>query len=111
MEHFPLIVAALGAGLNAAISIHILWRFRRPFANDIQKIYEDRDGIATDESHKHYSASIRITKSLITAVWAAGLLVSLATATSRTLRTESTQVTEAWLAFSNWVGHEMLFLR
>ena len=103
MDRFPLIVAALSIGLSAAISIQVLWRLNRASATDLFKLYEDRDGIATEQSHKHYTASIRITKGASIAVWAIGLLVSLATATSRTVGTEIAQVTEAWLTFACWV--------
>lgn len=110
MARFSLVVAALSIGLNAAISFHILWRFNRPSARDLNKLYEDRDGVATDESHRRYSTSNRIIKSVAIAVWAIGFLVSLATATSRTARAEPTLVTEAWLTFASWVSCLVLYL-
>jgi len=110
MEHFLLIVAALTAGLNAAISIYVFWRFRKFSSNKSQKLYEDHDGTATDDSHTLYLTSTRIIKSVTTAVWAIGFLVSVATAISRTVHTERTQVTEAWLTFACWVGQDLQFL-
>ncbi len=110
MEHLPLIVAALTGGLNAAISVYVLWRFQRLSSNNLQKLYEDHDGIATDDSHNIYLTSTRIIKSLTTAVWAIGFLVSVATAISRTVQTENTQVTEAWLTFACWVGQGLHLL-
>lgn len=110
MEHFPLTVAALTGGLNATISIYVLWRFPRLSSNNLQKLYEDKDGIATDDSHTLYSTSTRIIKSATTAVWAVGFLVSVATAISRTVQTDSTLVTEAWLTFACWVCQGLHFL-
>lgn len=110
MEHFPLIVAALTSGLNAAIFVYVLYSFQRPSSNNPQKLYEDKDGIATDDSHTLYSTSTRIIKSATIAVWAVGFLVSVVIAVSRTVQTDSTLVTEAWLAFACWVGHALHFL-
>jgi len=107
MEHFPLIVAALTGGLNAAISVYVLWRPQRLSSNNLQKLYEDFDGVATDDSYNLYLNSTRIIKSLTTAVWAVGFLVSVASSISRTVRTESTQVTQAWLTFACWVGQDL----
>ena len=67
----------------------------------IQKLYEDQDGIATEETQKQYSAAVP--KYLIFASTISGLLLSIASSVYSTVLPTRNLYTENWLTFGSWV--------
>lgn len=103
-----IVVAAIGLGLLAAISIPTVISFnerikrRKEFAKDNNILYEDKDGVATEESQKKFSTiiprSLSVTGSII------GSLLSIAEAVLRTSDPGRSLFIESWLVSASWVG-------
>ena len=72
----------------------------------VSQLYEDEDGIATEESQKRYSVSIPRWTTLSGA--GAGLLTSIAIALLRTLFSGFRAATiDHWLTLGSWVGKHL----
>jgi len=86
----------------------ILRLAKRPYRVKVpneNRIYEDKDGAATEESMARYSAKVQFV--VIFIATAVGLLQSLALAVFATVRKENSysdlSLTQAWLLFPSWV--------
>lgn len=97
------IVAALSISLTALVAAHVLWNSRNGPAKEAHKLYEDRDGIATEESQKRYYLYLRIGKFVLLTLWAIGFSAALGASISRTAASENVLILESWLAFGAWV--------
>jgi hypothetical protein len=64
--------------------------------------YEDKDGVASEESQKAYS--VKSQNIILTLLTAAGYLVALAQAVLATIF-HWTAITETWIDFTVWVGN------
>lgn len=103
-----IVVAAIGFGLLAAASTPTVLTFnekikrRKEYAEDNNLLYEDKDGVATEESQKKFSTiiprSLSVTGSII------GSLLSVAEAVLRTSDPGRSLFIESWLVFASWVG-------
>ena len=102
-----LTIVALSTSLVALIAVRVLWTSRRVSATEAHKLYQDKDGVATEESQKHYFYFVRIAKFLLLAIWAVGLSVSLGASVSRTTVAGSAPIVESWLTFAAWVGRSI----
>lgn len=77
--------------------------FRRVRTRDRAGLYEDKDGVATDESMARYS--VRRFFVAIAVVGVVGLAVSCALAIYTTVTSQSVQdKPETWLLFASWVS-------
>lgn len=103
-----IVVAAIGFGLLAAASTPTVLTFnekikrRKEYAEDNKLLYEDKDGVATEESQKRFQTiiprSLSVTGSII------GSLLSVAEAVLRTSDPGRSRFIESWLVFASWVG-------
>lgn len=103
-----IVVAATGFGLLAAASTPTVLTFnkkinkRKEYAEDNNLLYEDKDGVATEESQKTFSTiiprSLSVTGSII------GSLLSVAEAVLRTSDPGRSLFIETWLGSASWVG-------
>lgn len=66
------IVAALCIFLIALLAANVLWTSRRARASKVRKLYEDKDGVSTDESQKRYFYLVRVVRFLLLAIWGLG---------------------------------------
>ena len=106
MEHLPLVVDAVSTAVILALAAQTWWKFKKSSVNDNQKVYEDEDGAATDDSQKEYSAVVRILKYAVIAVWSVGCPLSLSAAILTTTATRAGLGLE-WFAFASWVSQFM----
>lgn len=97
------IVAALCIFLIALLAANVLWTSRRARASKVRKLYEDNDGVSTDESQKRYFYLVRVVRFLLLAIWGLGFSASLGVSVSRTASSEDAQILETWLTFGAWV--------
>ncbi|KAL8784006.1 MAG: hypothetical protein Q9195_009216 [Heterodermia aff. obscurata] len=111
MELVPLIVNAVSTAVILALAAQTSWRFKKSFVNDNQKIYEDGDGAATDDSQKAYLTIVRILKHAVIALWSVGCLLSLSAAILTTTATGAGLSLE-WFAFASWafISPQITFL-
>lgn len=82
-----------------ATASHLLGRRKIPSKSGT---YEDKDGVATEESVKAYSA--KIPKTLLTIFTTAGFLISIASAVLGTLKNNDGMLIENWLNTAQWVS-------
>lgn len=103
-----IVVAAIGFGLLAAASTPTVLTFsekikrRKEYAQYNKLLYEDQDGIATEESQKKFSTIIPRSLSVIGSI--TGSLLSIAEAVLRTSDPGRSRFIESWLVFASWVG-------
>ncbi|CAF9906103.1 MAG: hypothetical protein HETSPECPRED_006056 [Heterodermia speciosa] len=102
MEHLPLVLDAISTAVILALAAQTWWKFKKSSVNDNQKVYEDEDGAATDDSQKEYLAVVRILKYAVIAVWSLGCPLSLSAAILTTTATRAGLSLE-WFAFASWV--------
>lgn len=69
---------------------------------EISKLYEDEDGIATEETQKGYTATLP--KYLALSCSVLGFSASLGLAVFTTVHPKLNQYVENWLSFSTWVN-------
>jgi len=79
----------------------ILRIIRKPERVPQDKLYEDEDGVASEESQKAYS--IKLQNILATFITVAGFGVSLAGAIRATVEVTNEQFVNEWLQLSLWV--------
>lgn len=70
---------------------------------ELHKLYEDRDGIATEESQKEYSAAIPKYIGLSSSFL--GFLASIAAAVIDSIRPAENLFIENWISLGSWVRH------
>ena len=99
-----LAITALSTSLVALIALHVVWTSRKIPATEAHKLFQDKDGVATEESQKKYFYFVRIAKFLLLAIWAVGLSLSLGASIARTADSGTSRTVESWLAFAAWVG-------
>lgn len=68
---------------------------------DLHKLYEDRDGVATEESQNEYSATIPKYIALSSCIL--GFLVSIIIAVFTTIHPSKNFFVENWVIFGSWV--------
>jgi hypothetical protein len=68
---------------------------------EVHKLYEDRDGVATEESQREFSAAIPTYIALSGCV--VGFLASVVMAVFASIRSTGTLIIEEWLIFGSWV--------
>lgn len=68
---------------------------------EVHKLYEDRDGVATEESQREFSAAIPTYIALSGCV--VGFLASVVMAVFASIRSTGTLFVEEWLIFGSWV--------
>ena len=68
---------------------------------EIHKLYEDRDGVATEESQKRYSAAIP--KYIAASSSLLGFIASIAIAAFTSVHSATHPCLENWLSFGTWV--------
>lgn len=109
---WDLVVHSIALAVVAVLVIISASRIIRLSRSDISKngqsseLYEDEDGVATEESQKAYS--VRIQNILATAIAVAGLGVSLAGAIRATLA--GTNVITWWFHFAIWVSFSLMLV-
>ena len=103
MEPLPLVVDAVSTVLILALAAQTWWRFRKSSVNENQKLYEDEDGAATEDSQKEYLSIVRNLKYAVIALWSVGCLLSLSEAVLTTTAT-SAGLSLDWFAFASWVS-------
>jgi hypothetical protein len=69
--------------------------------------YEDKDGVASEDSQKAYS--VKSQNVILTLLTAAGFVVALAQAVLATIF-HWTAITETWIDFTVWVGNRSVSL-
>ena len=106
MEHSPLVVDAISTAFILALAAQTCWKFQKSSVNENQKLYEDEDGAATEDSQKEYLSIVRILKYAVIALWGVGCLLSLAAAILTTAAT-TTGLSLDWFAFASWVSKLM----
>lgn len=103
-----IVVAAIGFGLLAVASTPTVLTFnkkikrRKEYAVDHKLLYEDQDGVATEESQQKFSTIIPRSLSVIGSI--TGSLLSVAEAVLRTSYPGRSRSIESWLVFASWVG-------
>ena len=105
------ILAGVALALISIISVSTLFlRYRKNSSSNnhgvgrgaqTEKLYEDEDGIATDESQQKYSATI--SRYFILFVPLAGSLVSLSLSVYSTIYPGHNLFLESWMTFGSWV--------
>lgn len=75
---------------------------------EVHKLYEDRDGVATEESQKAFSAAIP--KYIALSGCVVGLLTSLVMAVFTSTRSMGDFFIENWLTFGSWVWTRLISL-
>ena len=103
MDQLPAIVSGSSTALIIAIAAHTSWKLKQSATTDLYKIYEDQDGLATEESQKKYFSTVRIVKLILTAAWTLGFLVSLLAAILNTVHISSLLLLH-WFTFASWVS-------
>ena len=103
MEHLPLIVDAISTTVILTLVAHTWWNFKKSSVNENQKLYEDEDGAATEDSQKKYSRIVRILKYAVIALWGVGCLLSLSAAILTTADTNAGPSLD-WFTFASWVS-------
>ena len=103
MDHLPLIIDAVSTACVLALAAQTWWKFKKSSVNEHQKLYEDEDGAATEDSQKEYLSIVRILKYAVIALWSVGCLLSLSAAVLATTAT-STGLSLDWFAFASWVS-------
>ncbi len=76
---------------------------------DLHKFYEDRDGVATEESQKAFS--VAIPKYIGFSSCVVGFLASIIIAVFTTIQTTRNSHVENWLIFGSWVRTKPIPLR
>ena len=76
-------------------------RWRDNALNETSKIYQDEDGIATEETQKGYSAAVPKYLALLCSVL--GLSASIGIAVYTTVHPTIDVCVENWLSFGTWV--------
>ena len=86
---------------------------RRPASDETSKLYEDEDGIATEETQKEYSAAVPKSIALLCSLL--GLSASTGIAVYSTVHPTLDLYVEHWLGFATWVrlsiAKSLLFLQ
>ena len=103
MEHLPLIVDAISTVSILALAAQTWWRFKKSSVNENQKLYEDEDGAATEDSQREYSSIVRILKYAVITLWIVGCLLSLSAAILTTAATRAGLGLD-WFTFASWVS-------
>lgn len=112
MEHkaeiAPVIASSVALVFIAIIAstafLNLVIKLRRNSKNGYdegQKLYEDEDGIATEESQKEYSATLP--RYLLLASCAMGTLIAIAGSILSTLHPSKSPFVECWITFGSWV--------
>lgn len=90
-------------------SLPSLWRLcKAPWrakSSSVAALYEDEDGIATEESMQRLSSKKQFTVLFVAA--AVGIVASFGLAVWATIRKDSFSeiaITQLWLLFASWVG-------
>lgn len=101
------------------LTIPTVWRFSKNPTRGAVKVpndaalYEDKDGIATEESMKAYSTKTPFVFAFL--ALATGLCLSFASAVYGTVRTEDhfsqTCLAQIWVLFASWVRVQGALLR
>ena len=68
---------------------------------EIHKLYQDRDGVATEDSQKEYSAAIAKYTALSSSIL--GLIASIAIAAFTSVNSVDYSCLESWLSSGTWV--------
>lgn len=107
-DHLPVLVSAVGLGLiafvavPAASSTFLLSRLHKPVRQEEHRDwYEDEDGVATEESHRKYSATVPLVIALAGCLL--GLSVSIASSVISTLLSRKNEMIEGWVTVGSWV--------
>src|SRR5436189_4793715 len=103
-----LISGVTGLALVALNSTPALWLIsnrlvRRKYGelSALVHLYEDRDGVATEETEKKFSDKVQ--KVVIAAFSVAGFFVSVALSVSATLKPDLSPVLDQWIQAGVWV--------
>lgn len=103
MDRLPISVSISSTVFVIVIVAHACWEFQHAAKEGTQKLYEDQDGAANEESQKKYSKIIRIIKFCLSATWITGLVISLSAATLNTSGARTLLFLD-WSIFANWVS-------
>lgn len=98
----PLIVLASGPSISRILRLR-----GRPHPrghDESPELYEDDDGVATDESQRAFSD--QLPKILITATSGLGFLLALALAVLDSVERRDSLKVESWIAFAAWVRED-----
>lgn len=99
-----LIAGAIGIGLVGSLTAPATLRILRRSTSakqDPSVLYEDKDGVATEESTKKFRDVIPRTATLVLGLL--GLAVAIAAAVWATLHPSASLFLESWLGFGAWV--------
>ena len=109
-----IIVGSVGLTLVAATStpalFTIYWKYNPRKAqtyHEINGLYEDEDGAATEESQEKYSTIVP--RILILTSSVVGLLVSIAASVLSTVHPGRALFVEGWITFGAWVCGPVLY--
>jgi hypothetical protein len=94
-------VLAFVAGFSLVSAASVFRSRNRDSKIDGPVRYEDKDGVASEDSQKAYS--VKSQKVILTLLTAAGFLVALAQAVLATIF-HWIAITETWIDFTVWVG-------
>ena len=104
MDHLPLVISAISTAFIFILAAQTLWKFRKSSSNANQKkLYEDQDGVATEDSQKGYLNYVRVLKYSIAALWSAGCILALSTAILNTIGVKGLLFFD-WITFASWVS-------
>ena len=103
MDRLPEFVSLSSTVFVIVIVAHACGEFQLSAKKEAQKLYEDQDGAATEESQKEYSKIIRVTKFCLLATWVTGLVISLSAAILNTLGAKHLLLVD-WSIFAHWVS-------
>lgn len=104
MDQLPLVISAISTTSIIILAAQTLWKFWSSSSNANQKkLYEDQDGVATEDSQKAYLRYVRVLKYSIAALWSAGCILALSAAILNTTAIRSLLFFD-WITFASWVS-------